>query len=89
MQERLLGAALGTVLTSVVVFEQRKSIYKSISENQSRFSPQSQVCFPLGCVFSFVIFTLCLDGCNLICCVVLYFLDGHNIWINCIVSIVA
>ncbi|KAH0712987.1 hypothetical protein KY285_008479 [Solanum tuberosum] len=42
-QERVLGAALGTVLASVVVFEQRKSIYKSISENQSRFSPQSQL----------------------------------------------
>ncbi|WMV56084.1 hypothetical protein MTR67_049469 [Solanum verrucosum] len=42
-QERLLGAALGTVMASVVVFEQRKSIYKSISENQSRFSPQSQI----------------------------------------------
>ncbi|KAM3302908.1 hypothetical protein P3S67_013938 [Capsicum chacoense] len=41
-QERLLGAALGTVLTSVVVFEQRKSICKSISENQARFSPHSQ-----------------------------------------------
>ncbi|XP_006340199.1 uncharacterized protein [Solanum tuberosum] len=41
-QERLLGAALGTVMASVVVFEQRKSIHKSISENQSRFSPQSQ-----------------------------------------------
>ncbi|KAL3325010.1 hypothetical protein AABB24_038893, partial [Solanum stoloniferum] len=41
-QERLLGAALGAGMASVVVFEQRKSIYKSISENQSRFSPQSQ-----------------------------------------------
>ncbi|XP_011089902.1 uncharacterized protein LOC105170713 [Sesamum indicum] len=30
-QERLLGAALGTVLTGVVIFEQRKSIYNSIS----------------------------------------------------------
>ncbi|XP_059314635.1 uncharacterized protein LOC132065323 isoform X2 [Lycium ferocissimum] len=41
-QERLLGAALGSVLTGVVVLEQRKSIYKSISENQSRFSSHSQ-----------------------------------------------
>ncbi|XP_004251133.1 uncharacterized protein [Solanum lycopersicum] len=41
-QERLLGAALGTVVASVMVFEQRKSIYKSIAEHQSRFSPQSQ-----------------------------------------------
>ncbi|KAJ8551883.1 hypothetical protein K7X08_028326 [Anisodus acutangulus] len=35
-QERLLGAALGSVLTGVVVLEQRKNIYKSISENQSQ-----------------------------------------------------
>lgn len=45
LQERLLGAALGSMLTGVVVLEQRKRIYKSISENQSRFSPQSQVGF--------------------------------------------
>ncbi|KAG7036903.1 hypothetical protein SDJN02_00523, partial [Cucurbita argyrosperma subsp. argyrosperma] len=32
-QERLLGAALGSVFVGVVVFEQRKSIYRSISEN--------------------------------------------------------
>ncbi|XP_009602656.1 uncharacterized protein [Nicotiana tomentosiformis] len=41
-QERLLGAALGGMLTGVVVLEQRKRIYKSISENQSRFFPQSK-----------------------------------------------
>ncbi|CAN4119337.1 unnamed protein product [Withania somnifera] len=41
-QERLLGAALGSALTGVLVFEQRRSIYKSISQNQSGFSPQSQ-----------------------------------------------
>ncbi|KAG7019216.1 hypothetical protein SDJN02_18174, partial [Cucurbita argyrosperma subsp. argyrosperma] len=32
-QERLLGAALGSVFAGVVVFEQRKSIYNSISKN--------------------------------------------------------
>ncbi|KAL1558137.1 hypothetical protein AAHA92_08636 [Salvia divinorum] len=30
-QERLLGAALGSLLAGVVVFEQRRSIYKSIN----------------------------------------------------------
>ncbi|XP_073287768.1 uncharacterized protein [Primulina huaijiensis] len=33
-QERLLGAALGSLLTGVVVFEQRKSIYQTISKTQ-------------------------------------------------------
>ncbi|KAF5744707.1 hypothetical protein HS088_TW07G00286 [Tripterygium wilfordii] len=41
-QERLLGAALGIALAGVVVFEQRKCIYKSISDNQSQFSDQFQ-----------------------------------------------
>ncbi|KAL8029808.1 hypothetical protein ABFX02_14G247100 [Erythranthe guttata] len=31
-QERLLGAALGSILTGAVIFEQRRSIYNSISE---------------------------------------------------------
>ncbi|CAA2997680.1 uncharacterized protein LOC111369934 [Olea europaea subsp. europaea] len=35
-QERLLGAALGSILTGVVIFEQRKSIYESISQTQSQ-----------------------------------------------------
>ncbi|KAG8387682.1 hypothetical protein BUALT_Bualt02G0046700 [Buddleja alternifolia] len=35
-QERLLGAALGSILTGVVIFEQRKSVYKSISDTQSQ-----------------------------------------------------
>ncbi|XP_050110525.1 uncharacterized protein LOC126589297 isoform X1 [Malus sylvestris] len=30
-QERLLGAALGSILTGIVVFEQRRCIYNSIS----------------------------------------------------------
>ncbi|CAA2965700.1 Hypothetical predicted protein [Olea europaea subsp. europaea] len=36
LQERLLGAALGSILTGVVIFEQRKSIYESISRTQSQ-----------------------------------------------------
>ncbi|KAL8525455.1 hypothetical protein ACS0TY_014897 [Phlomoides rotata] len=32
-QERLLGAALGTIFTGVVFFEQRKSIYNSIYQS--------------------------------------------------------
>ncbi|KAL3829184.1 hypothetical protein ACJIZ3_017986 [Penstemon smallii] len=35
-QERLLGAALGSILTGVLILEQRKSIYKSISDTQSQ-----------------------------------------------------
>ncbi|KAG6383999.1 hypothetical protein SASPL_156201 [Salvia splendens] len=31
-QERLLGAALGSLLTGGVVFQQRRSIYKSINQ---------------------------------------------------------
>nr|DAD26174.1 TPA_asm: hypothetical protein HUJ06_027642 [Nelumbo nucifera] len=42
-QERFLGAALGSIFTGVVVFEQRRSIYSSISENQFQPKPQSQV----------------------------------------------
>ncbi|KAK6138091.1 hypothetical protein DH2020_028155 [Rehmannia glutinosa] len=33
-EERLLGAALGSILTGVVIFEHRKSIYKSISQSE-------------------------------------------------------
>ncbi|KAL6979326.1 hypothetical protein U1Q18_020990 [Sarracenia purpurea var. burkii] len=41
-QERLLGAALGGVFAAAVVFEQRRSIYSSISEIQSQFVTESQ-----------------------------------------------
>ncbi|KAL1088203.1 hypothetical protein V6Z11_D08G234600 [Gossypium hirsutum] len=34
-QERLLGATLGCALTGIVVFEQRKRIYDSVSSYQS------------------------------------------------------
>lgn len=44
-QERLLGAALGSMLTGVVVFEQRRSIYKTVSDTQSQLFPHSQVKF--------------------------------------------
>ncbi|KAL3624153.1 hypothetical protein CASFOL_032969 [Castilleja foliolosa] len=40
-KERLLGAALGSVLTGFVVFEQRKSIYRSISH--SEFQPAEPI----------------------------------------------
>ncbi|XP_018819433.1 uncharacterized protein LOC108990043 isoform X1 [Juglans regia] len=46
-QERLLGAALGSIFTGVVVFEQRRSIYKSISDNQAQSDVLSQVREPI------------------------------------------
>ncbi|TYG67869.1 hypothetical protein ES288_D05G109400v1 [Gossypium darwinii] len=46
-QERLLGAALGTALTGIVVFEQRKRIYESISDYQSQLAFQSQIKEPI------------------------------------------
>ncbi|KAK9168833.1 hypothetical protein Syun_000973 [Stephania yunnanensis] len=42
MQERLLGAALGSIFAGVAVFEQRKSVYSLISENQSPSTAQLQ-----------------------------------------------
>ncbi|KAL6563626.1 hypothetical protein OROGR_002585 [Orobanche gracilis] len=36
-QERLLGAALGSILAGVVIFEQRRSIYRSISPSEFQF----------------------------------------------------
>ncbi|XP_018819434.1 uncharacterized protein LOC108990043 isoform X2 [Juglans regia] len=45
--ERLLGAALGSIFTGVVVFEQRRSIYKSISDNQAQSDVLSQVREPI------------------------------------------
>ncbi|KAL7611668.1 uncharacterized protein LOC111899877 [Lactuca sativa] len=33
-QERLLGAALGSVFAGAVIFEQRRDIYKTIAQNQ-------------------------------------------------------
>ncbi|KAI3799388.1 hypothetical protein L1987_34686 [Smallanthus sonchifolius] len=39
-QERLLGAALGTVFSGVIIFEQRRDIYRTISQNQP---PKSQM----------------------------------------------
>ncbi|KAH7542627.1 hypothetical protein FEM48_Zijuj02G0094200 [Ziziphus jujuba var. spinosa] len=41
-QERLLGAALGCAFTGIVVFEERKSIYRSISDPHSPIRTQSQ-----------------------------------------------
>ncbi|XP_024022576.1 uncharacterized protein LOC21391050 [Morus notabilis] len=39
-QERLLGAALGSAFAGIVVFEQRKSIYRSISDPQHQLPSQ-------------------------------------------------
>lgn len=47
MQERLLGATLGCALTGIVVFEQRKRIYDSVSNYQSEvffFQFPSDIC---------------------------------------------
>ncbi|KAF4356415.1 hypothetical protein F8388_013280 [Cannabis sativa] len=46
-QERLLGAALGSIFTGMVVFEQRRSIYKSISDTQPQLNSQFQVREPI------------------------------------------
>ncbi|KAI4383802.1 hypothetical protein MLD38_009600 [Melastoma candidum] len=46
-QERVLGAALGSALAGFVVFQERKSIYASISEDRSRVSPRNQIQEPL------------------------------------------
>lgn len=43
MQERLLGAALGSAFAGIVVFEQRKSIYRSISDPQHQLPSQFHV----------------------------------------------
>ncbi|KAJ7980994.1 Zinc finger, C3HC4 type family protein [Quillaja saponaria] len=42
-KERLLGATLGGIFTGIAIFEQRKFIYKSISDDQSQSPYQSQV----------------------------------------------
>ncbi|XP_021887027.1 uncharacterized protein LOC110806460 [Carica papaya] len=41
-QERLLGAALGSAFAGIVVFEQRKRIYESISDSQPQVAAKSQ-----------------------------------------------
>ncbi|XP_059430928.1 uncharacterized protein LOC132164433 [Corylus avellana] len=46
-QERLLGFALGSILTGVVVFEQRRSIYKSISDTHSQSTTRSPMREPI------------------------------------------
>ncbi|KAK9124267.1 hypothetical protein Sjap_013869 [Stephania japonica] len=48
MQERLLGAALGSVFAGAAIFEQRKSVYSLISENQSPSTAQLQVREPVS-----------------------------------------
>ncbi|KAL1817110.1 hypothetical protein DCAR_0521525 [Daucus carota subsp. sativus] len=46
-QERLLGAALGALFTGALVFEQRRRIYKSISENEAQFASLTQTKEPI------------------------------------------
>ncbi|BFG34416.1 hypothetical protein CerSpe_206890 [Prunus speciosa] len=46
-QERLLGAALGSIFTGIVVFEQRRCIYNSISGTKSQSVTQSQIREPI------------------------------------------
>ncbi|XP_062082077.1 uncharacterized protein LOC133788569 [Humulus lupulus] len=46
-QERLLGATLGSIFTGIVVFEQRRSIYRSISDTQPQSNSQFQVGEPI------------------------------------------
>lgn len=50
-QERLLGAALGSAFVGLVVFEQRKRIYESISADRNQLDSQSQVQLPLSALF--------------------------------------
>ncbi|KAJ0020531.1 hypothetical protein Pint_32172 [Pistacia integerrima] len=47
MQERLLGAVLGSVVTGLIVFEQRKRIYESIADDQSQVGSKSQTREPI------------------------------------------
>ncbi|KAK0603565.1 hypothetical protein LWI29_006297 [Acer saccharum] len=46
-QERLLGAVLGSAITGIIVFEQRKCIYNSISGTQSQVDSNSQAREPI------------------------------------------
>lgn len=46
-QERILGAALGSALTTAIVFENRRNIYKTISENNAQFDNQPQMKKPI------------------------------------------
>ncbi|XP_030546094.1 uncharacterized protein LOC115752181 [Rhodamnia argentea] len=41
-RERLLGAALGGMLAGVIVLEERKRIYRSISDDRSRLAARTQ-----------------------------------------------
>ena len=42
-QERLLGAALGSALVGIIILENKRNIYETISENNAKFGNQSQV----------------------------------------------
>ncbi|MFS8011793.1 hypothetical protein Hanom_Chr14g01313261 [Helianthus anomalus] len=44
-QERLLGAALGSIFSGIIIFEQRRDIYRTISDIQP---PKSHVKEPVS-----------------------------------------
>ncbi|KAK4765211.1 hypothetical protein SAY86_026301 [Trapa natans] len=46
-QERLLGAALGSILTGIIVFEERKRIYRSVSDDQPHCATASLMKEPI------------------------------------------
>ncbi|KAK4753784.1 hypothetical protein SAY87_001888 [Trapa incisa] len=46
-QERLLGAALGSILTGTIVFEERKRIYRSVSDDQPHCATASLMKEPI------------------------------------------
>ncbi|XP_057526644.1 uncharacterized protein LOC130805856 [Amaranthus tricolor] len=46
-QERLLGAALGSALVGIIILENKRNIYETISENNAKFGNQSQVDKPI------------------------------------------
>ncbi|CAO2812963.1 unnamed protein product [Amaranthus hypochondriacus] len=47
-QERLLGFALGSTSMAVIIFENRKRIYRTISESNAEFDNQPQVNMPIS-----------------------------------------
>ncbi|XP_024984707.1 uncharacterized protein LOC112520498 [Cynara cardunculus var. scolymus] len=43
-QERLLGAVLGSAFAGVMIFEQRRDIYKTIAQNQPKSEMKEPNC---------------------------------------------
>ncbi|XP_030447800.1 uncharacterized protein LOC115670629 [Syzygium oleosum] len=46
-RERLLGAALGGTLAGAIVLEERKRIYRSVSDDRSRLAAHAQTREPI------------------------------------------